>query len=149
MDLYSLIKKDHEAIGGLFRRLQAAEGFTETAEQLYAQLREEFELHAHAAERVLYPALREAEGAPALVQKAHDNHALIQALLDELAVLHIDDAAWYEKLEGLAEHVKAHIEAEEGDIFNVARRRLSAARAVALAQRWQAAKQEHMARHAK
>jgi len=149
VDLYSLIKQDHEAIAGLFRRLQAAEGFTETAEQLFAQLREEFELHAYAAEQVLYPALRAAEGAPALVQRARDNHALIQTLLDELAVLHMDDTTWYEKLGGLAEYAKAHIEAEEGDIFNVARQRLSAAQTTALTQHWQAAKQEHMARHAK
>ena len=47
MDIYSLIKKDHQEIASLFRRLKAAEGFSETSEQLFAQLREELELHAH------------------------------------------------------------------------------------------------------
>ena len=52
MDIYSLIKKDHQEVANLFRRLKAAEGFSETSEQLFAQLREELELHAHVEERV-------------------------------------------------------------------------------------------------
>src|SRR5690349_4321582 len=118
MDIYSLIKKDHQEVASLFRRLQAAEGFAETSEQLFAQLREELELHAHAEERVWYPALREAKGARELVAEALDAHASVQDLLDELTVSRMDDAAWHEKLEVLAEHVEDHIEAEESDIFD-------------------------------
>jgi iron-sulfur cluster repair protein YtfE (RIC family) len=63
--------------------LKAAEGFSETSEQLFAQLREELELHAHAEERVWYPALREAEGTQELVEEALNDHELVQGLLDE------------------------------------------------------------------
>jgi iron-sulfur cluster repair protein YtfE (RIC family) len=149
VDIYSLIKKDHEEIAGLFRRLKAAEGFAETSEQLFAQLREELELHAHAAERVWYPALQEAEGTQELVEEARDDHALIQELLDELAASHLGDEAWYEKLEVLEEHVEGHVEDEEGDIFDVAHQLFSVAQAAELGQCWQTAKQEYMARHAK
>ena len=149
MDIYSLIKKDHQEIANLFRRLQAAEGFSETSEQLFAQLREELELHAHAEERAWYPALREAEGTQELVEEALNDHALVQDLLDELAASHMDDEAWNEKLEVLEEHVEDHIEEEEGDIFDMARQLFSMEQAAELAQRWQMAKQEHMARHAK
>ena len=149
MDIYSLIKKDHQEVANLFRRLKAAEGFSETSEQLFAQLREELELHAHAEERVWYPALREAEGTPELVEEALDDHELVQDLLDELAASRMDDEAWNEKLEVLDEYVEDHIEEEEGDIFDVARQLFSVAQAAELAQRWQMAKQEYMARHAK
>jgi hemerythrin superfamily protein len=149
VDIYSLVKQDHEEVAGLFRRLKAAEGFSETSEQLFAQLREALELHAHAEERVWYPALQEAEGVQELVEEALDDHALIQELFDELAVSRMDDEAWHEKLEVLAEHVEDHIEEEEGDLFDVARQLFSAAQAAELAQRWQTAKQEHMARYAK
>ena len=149
MDIYSLIKKDHQEIARLFRRLKAAEGFSETSEQLFAQLREELELHAHAEERVWYPALREAEGTQELVEEALDDHELVQDLLDELAASRMDDEAWNEKLEVLEEYVEDHIEEEEGDIFDVARQLFSVAQAAELAQRWQMAKQEYMARHAK
>lgn len=149
MDIYSLIKKDHQEVASLFRRLKAAEGFVETSEQLFAQLREELELHAHAEEQVWYPALREAEGTQELVEEALDSHELVQRLLDELAASRMDDAAWNEKLEVLEEHVADHIEAEEADIFAVARQLFNAAQAAELAQRWQTAKQERMARYAK
>ena len=129
--------------------MKAAEGFSETSEQLFAQLREEIELHTHAEERVWYPALREAEGTQELVEEALDDHELVQDLLDELTASCIDDAAWNEKLEVLEEHVEDHIEEEESDIFDVALQLFSAEQAAELAQRWQIAKQEHMARHAK
>jgi DNA-binding FrmR family transcriptional regulator len=128
---------------------KAAESFSETSEQLFAQLREELELHAHAEERVWYPALREAEGTQELVEEALDDHELVQDLLDELAASRMDDEAWNEKLEVLDEHVEDHIEEEDGDIFDVARQLFSVEQAAELAQRWQMAKQEHMARHAK
>ena len=149
MDIYSLIKKDHQEVAHLFRRLKAAEGFAETSEQLFAQLREELELHAHAEERVWYPALREAEGTQELVEEALDDHALVQDLLEELAASRMDDAAWHEKLEVLEEYVAEHIEEEERNIFDVARQLFNAEQAAELAQHWQTAKQEHMARYAK
>jgi molybdopterin converting factor small subunit len=149
VDIYSLIKKDHAEIANLFRRLKAAEGFSETSEQLFAQLREDLELHAHAEERVWYAALQEAEGTQELVEEALDDHALVQNLLDELAALCMDEETWNEKLEVLEEHVKGHVEEEEGDIFDAAYRLFSAEQAAKLAQRWQTAKQEHMARNAK
>src|SRR5438093_10848979 len=46
VDIYSLIKQDHEEVIGLFRRLKAAEGCSDTSEQLFAQLEERVELHA-------------------------------------------------------------------------------------------------------
>jgi len=149
MDIYSLIIKDHQEIASLFRRLKAAEGFSETSEQLFAQLREEIELHTHAEEQVFYPALQEAEGTQELVEEALDDHELVRDLLDELAASLMGDEAWNEKLEVLEEHVEEHIEEEESDIFDVARQLFNAEQAVELAQRWQTAKQEHMARHAK
>ena len=149
MDIYSLIKKDHQEVASLFRRLKAAEGFSETSEQLFAQLREELELHTHAEERVLYPALREAEGTQELVEEALEDHALVQELLDELAASRMDDEAWNEKLALLGEYVEGHVEEEEGDIFGMAHQLFSTEKAAELAQRWQTAKQEHMARHAK
>jgi len=129
--------------------LQAAEGFSETFEQLFAQLREELELHAYAEERVWYPALQEAEGTQELVEEALDDHELVQDLLDELAASRLDDEAWSEKLKVLEEHVEDHVEEEESDIFDVALQLFSAEQAAELARRWQIAKQEHMARHAK
>jgi hemerythrin superfamily protein len=149
LDIYSLIKNDHQEVARLFRRLKAAEGFSETSEQLFAQLREELELHAYAEERVWYSALQEAEGTQELVKEAIEDHELVQGLLDDLAASCMDDEAWNKKLEVLEERVEGHVEEEEGDIFGVARQLFSAEQVAELAQRWQTVKQEHMARYAK
>jgi hemerythrin superfamily protein len=149
MDIYSLIKKDHEEVASLFRRLKAAEGFSETFEQLFAQLREQIELHAYAEERVFYPALQETEGTQELMEEALDDHELIQELLDELATSRIDSETWNEKLEVLEEHIEDHVEEEESDIFDVARQLFNTERAAELAQHWHTAKQEQIARYAK
>jgi hypothetical protein len=125
--------------------LKAVEGFSETSEQLFAQLREELDLHAYAEEQILYSALQEAEGTQELVAAALDNYKLVRELLDELAVSRMDDEVWNEKLEVLEEHV----EEAEGNVFDVVRQLFSAARVAKLAQRWQTARQEYMARHAK
>jgi hypothetical protein len=69
---------------------------------------------------------------------------LVQELLDELAASRMDDEAWNERLELLEEYV----EEEEGDIFDMARQPCSAEQGAKLAQCWQTAKPEHMARHA-
>jgi hemerythrin superfamily protein len=129
--------------------LKAAEGFSETSEQLFAQLREELDLHAHAEEQVLYAALLEAKGTQELVAAALDAHKLVQELLDELAVSRMDDEVWNEKLEMLEKHVEDHVEEEEGNVFDVVCQLFSAARVAELTQRWQTAKQEYVARHAK
>jgi hemerythrin superfamily protein len=149
LDIYSLIKNDHQEVAGLFRRLKAAEGFSETSEQLFAQLREALEIHTHAEERVWYSALRETEGIQELVEEALEDHALIQPLLDELVALRMDDDAWNEKLEELEGHIEDHIRQEEGNIFDVAHQLFTAEQIAELTQRWQTAKQEHMARLAK
>ena len=83
------------------------------------------------------------------MEEALEDHALVQELLDELAASRMDDEAWNEKLALLGEYVEGHVEEEEGDIFGMAHQLFSTEQAAELAQRWQTAKQEHMARHAK
>ena len=149
MDIFSLIKQDHQEVTSLFKKLHDAQGSRATCEQLFAQLKEAIALHAHAEEQVFYPALQEAGVTQEMVEEALEDHQLVTELLDELAATPKDHAAWDEQLRILEENVQEHVEVEESDIFDAARQLFSAADATALAERWQTAKQEGMARHAK
>ena len=149
MDILSLIKQDHQEVTSLFKQLHDAQGSRATCEQLFAQLKETLELHAHAEEQVFYRALQEADVTEEMVEEALEDHQLVTELLDELATTPKDHAAWDEKLQILEENVQEHVEVEESDIFDAARQLFSAADATELAERWQTAKQEQMARHAK
>ena len=149
MDIFSLIKKDHQEVTSLFKKLHDAQGSRVMCEQLFTQLKEELELHSHAEAQVFYPALQEDEVMQEMVEEALDDHQLMAELLEELATTRTGSAAWDEKLQILEEHVQEHVEEEESDIFDVARQFLSEGDAAELAERWQTAKQEQMARHAK
>ena len=149
MDIFSLIKQDHQEVASLFKQLRDAKGSRQTCAQLFTQLKEELELHAYAEEQVFYPALQEADATEEMVEEALEDHQLVTELLEELATTPKSGVEWDEKLEILEENVQEHAEEEESDIFDAARQLLSAADAAELAERWQTAKQEQMARHAK
>jgi hemerythrin superfamily protein len=148
MDIYSLIKKDHQEVARLFKQLRDAKGSRETCAQLFTQLREEIERHTHVAEQVFYPTLQEAEVTQELVEEALDDHQLVAVLLEELATTSKGSAAWDEQLHVLEENVQEHVKAEEHYIFDAARQLLSPKDEAELAERWQTARQEQMARHA-
>jgi len=149
MDIFSLIKKDHQEVASLFKQLRDAQGSRETCEQVFAQLKEALELHAHAEEQVFYAALQEADVMQGMVEEALDDHQLVAELLAELASTSKNSTAWHRKLQILEENVQDHVEVEESDIFDDAHQLLSAEDAAELAERWQIVKQEQLARHAK
>ena len=149
MDIFSLIQKDHQEVASIFKQLRDAQGSRAQCAQLFTQLKEALELHAHAEEQVFYPALQENDMAQEIVQEALEDHQLLAELLDELATTPRGSAAWNERLQILEEHVQEHVEEEESDIFDAAREILSKEDAAELAERWQTAQQEQMARHAK
>ena len=149
MDIFSLIHQDHQEVASLFKQWRDAQGSRTQCTQLFTQLKEALELHAHAEEQVFYPALQENDMTQEMVQEAIEDHQLLAEILDELATTPKGSAAWHEKLQILEEHVQEHVEEEESDIFDAARQLLSKEEAAELAERWQTARQEQMARHAK
>lgn len=149
MDIFSLIKQDHQEVAGLFKQWRDAKGSRALCTQLFTQLKEALELHSHAEEQVFYPALQEDDMMQDMVEEAMEDHQLMAELLEELATTPKGSAAWNERLEILEENVQEHVEEEESDIFDAARQLLSKEEAAELGERWQTAKQEQMARHAK
>ena len=149
MDIFRLIIADHEQVSNLFKQLRQQKGPSGNRQQLFAQLKEALELHAHAEEQVFYPALQEVDVTQDLALEAMEDHLMVQELLAEMATTAIDSPDWDEKLEILAEDVEEHVEAEESDMFDAAHQLFTSAQATELAERWQTAKQQRMARSAK
>jgi len=149
MDIFSVIKQDHQEVASLFQKLHDAQGSPATCEQIFVQLKEALELHSHTEEQVFYPALQEANVMEEEVEEALEDHQLVAELLEELATTPTYSEAWHERLQILEENVQEHVEEEESHMFDAARQLFSTADATELAQRWQTARQERMARHAK
>jgi len=149
MDIFSLIKQDHQEVASLFTQLRNAKGSRALCAQLFTQLKEALELHAHAAEQVFYPALKEDDMTQEIVEEAMEDHELMAELLEELATTPKGSAAWNETLQMLEENVQEHVEEEESDLFEAAHQLFSKEEAAELAERWQTTKQVKIARHAK
>jgi hypothetical protein len=143
MDAFELLKKDHEKVSGIFEKLEpTTERGVKTREELFAQLKQELEIHAQIEEQIFYPALKQAQETRDITLEAYEEHHVIKELLAELDELAKDDETWGAKLTVLKENVEHHVEEEEGEMFKGARKVLSGEQIEELGARMEAAKQE-------
>jgi hypothetical protein len=121
MNIYELLKKDHETVKSLFAEL---EGTTEEQgderEELFQTLKQELSVHALAEEKFFYPLLLEEEESEEIALEAVEEHKVVKKLLKELEANRKDTKEWAAKLKVLQENVEHHVEEEEGELFEKA-----------------------------
>jgi iron-sulfur cluster repair protein YtfE (RIC family) len=133
MDLYQLIKQDHQKVRRLFERLAEADSGTPSQARLFAELKRELELHTTAEEKYFYPALQQYDEARDLIEEAIEEHGDVKATLEELDRSDKEDERWTEELSELQQDVEHHVEEEENTIFPIAAELLDAEQADAIA----------------
>ena len=139
MDLFQSLKLDHQKVKRLFERLADAANVKER-ERLFAELKQELQLHSDIEEQHFYPALEANEEARDLVDEAFEEHDEFRRLLDELDQGAKEDDAWLDELEELREDVEVHVEEEETELFPLAQKLLGGTRADEIAAAIQNAK---------
>lgn len=122
MDAFELLKRDHHKVSQLFSKIESASGQAKV--KLFAQLKSELDVHAHIEETVLYPALENTEEARKITLEAYEEHKVVKDLLGELAGAGNPDDEWDAKLTVLKENVEHHVEEEESELFDKARKAL-------------------------
>ena len=143
MDAFELLKKDHEKVSGIFEKLEpTTERGVKTREELFAQLKQELEIHTQIEEQFFYPVLKQVQETRDITLEAYEEHAVVKELLAELDKLAKDDETWGAKLTVLKENVEHHVEEEEGEMFTGAQDVLSSEQIEELGARMEAAKQE-------
>ena len=146
MDAFALLKADHEKVAGM---LETIENTTDRAlkgrEEVFAQLKEELDLHARIEEEIFYPALEEMEETREIALEAYEEHLLVKQLLGELQAEPKDTEEWTAKFTVLKESIEHHVEEEEGEMFKKARRVLSQEEIEELGARMEKAKGEQKA----
>jgi hypothetical protein len=141
MNALELLKKDHQKVSDLFKRLEdTTERAVKTREELFATLKEELTVHARIEEQIFYPAIKEAEETHEITLEAIEEHNVVKQLLTELDGLAVDDEVWTAKLTVLKENVEHHVEEEEGEMFKGARKVLSTEQLDELGTRLESAK---------
>jgi hypothetical protein len=143
MNAFELLKKDHETVSGLFKKLEdTTERAVKTREELFATLKEELDIHARIEEQIFYPAIKQAEETREITLEAIEEPTVVTRLLKELDALSVESEQWTAKLKVLKENVEHHVEEEEGEMFRDARKVLSAEQIEEIGARLESAKQE-------
>jgi hemerythrin superfamily protein len=145
MDIYSLIKDDHQRVTALFDRIEAAEsGEGETRRRLFEALKKELTIHKEAEEATFYAALSNLPEITDRIEEAMEEHADVEELLQELEQLDSDSPAFATQISELREEVEHHVGEEETEIFRRAQELLTDEQADRLAREMQAEKERLM-----
>ncbi|MDT7541613.1 MAG: hypothetical protein QOE33_1517 [Acidobacteriota bacterium] len=145
MDAITLLKNDHEKVSGIFSKLdETTERAEKTRTELFAQLKQELDVHAHIEETIFYPAIKNEAETRDITLEGFEEHHVIKMLLKELAGMPVETEQWTAKLKVLKENVEHHVEEEEGEMFKSTREVLSKEQIEDLGTRMEAEKQRQL-----
>jgi len=128
MDIWQLIERDHENIGGLIREIPYALNDPRAVgsrEQMLADLMDELELHAIGLEASLYGPLSRESQTRSLIEDLHRGHAEFRRQLRQLARRRTGTAGWLDTFEDVTFLVDQHLHRHVHELIPAARRLLA------------------------
>jgi hemerythrin-like domain-containing protein len=139
MDILQEIKKDHDELKEIFKKLMSSKG--KSAEKEFKELRKELLPHMKAEESIFYPALMDGKGREDALEGYEEHHAS-ELYLREMEETSVQDERWNPKVKVLKEMIEHHIEEEESKIFKSASSELKKEQLKQLAEEFDAKKKE-------
>jgi hemerythrin-like domain-containing protein len=146
MNAFNLLKADHRKVAELFQRLERTSGKRKL--DVFKQIKEELDLHAHIEEKIFYPALEEPSETSDIVLEAYEEHKQVKTLLRELGRARNANEEWQAKAKVLQENVEHHVDEEENELFKKAGAALSAEEIEELGERLEMEKERKQGRSA-
>ena len=126
MNAFQLLKEDHQKVSGIFQQIEpTTERAEKTRTELFAQLKQELDIHARIEETIFYPSIKRAAETREIVLEGFEEHHVIKMILKELEAMPVDTEEWAAKVKVLKDNVEHHVEEEEGEMFQKARDVLS------------------------
>jgi hemerythrin superfamily protein len=142
LDIYSLLRQDHQRVKELFEQIEATEpnggGKRET---VFGAIKKELMVHKEAEESTFYAALSVLPEMSDRIEEAMEEHVDVEELLQELDETDTGSDAFMAQLAELREEVEHHVSEEENEIFPRARELLTEEQADSLAREMQTQKQ--------
>lgn len=120
-----VLHADHQKVRNLFSEFDSLKGLDDEDErkaELVDEICYELTLHTMVEEEIFYPALRAAIGDDDLMDEAEVEHAGARELISQLEVMYPGDDYFDATVSVLGEEVGHHIDKEEGELFEAARR---------------------------
>ncbi|OFZ21545.1 MAG: hypothetical protein A2X94_05420 [Bdellovibrionales bacterium GWB1_55_8] len=117
MDALEILRNDHQKIRNLFILIREAES-REEKRDIFDKIKDEFDMHSHVEETVLYPELSDYENVKELLEDAYEEHQEITDLLEEIDETDVEDEAMMDDdIEELIDNVEYHVAKEENELF--------------------------------
>jgi hemerythrin superfamily protein len=113
-----MLREDHQKVKQLFDQFNDSTTTNEKRNIVPAALAA-LEIHATLEKEIIYPAWQEYM-AETLMDEALDEHDVVHALIKELKKISPEDKRYTATFTVLSEHVRHHIQEEEGKIFPLA-----------------------------
>ena len=146
VDAISLLKKDHEKVRGLLKRLEsAADKGDDRAEDLLAQVDREVKIHSQVEEEIFYPAFKEAARSKEdtkLFFEAAEEHHVVDLVMPEVHEAEGGDEDFAAKTKVLKDLIEHHADEEEKEMFPKAKKLIGREELQELGRRIKARKQE-------
>lgn len=137
MDIYQVLKKDHEEVRDLIEeQIESHKSGSGSGADLMAKIASELSAHMESEEKILYPRLEEDEGAREKILESYEEHHVAKEVLKELGKTSKSDDRWLAKLKVMKELVDHHVEEEEKHVFKAARKFLNKEAAQEIAEKF-------------
>lgn len=146
MDIYQALHQDHMEIIDLFKQIEEDQvGGDVSRYMLFANLSKGLSVHMQSEEDTLYLALGGIDQTHNMMAQSYKEHGTIRDALDRMANVPRGSEAWLSSLNDLQEMVSRHVEREESEVFEAARRVLTESEAQELSSRFEGERGSRMA----
>lgn len=132
MNIYNYLKKDHRAVAELFDKILSTKSL-EKRKSMFQEVADELLIHAETENATFYATLKEHEETAEIIEHAEKEHAEVKQYIGKLSGLSIESEKWLEQFGEFKHSVTHHVEEEEGDIFEKAKKVLTPEQARQLA----------------
>ena len=123
MNALTLLKDDHDRIKKLLSQIKETTDRAEKSRaELFSEIKQGLTVHEVIEEEIFYPALKEHPKAKEIVLEGYEEHHVVDEIMGELDGLDPTDESFGPKAKVMAENIEHHIEEEEGEMFEQARR---------------------------
>ena len=143
MDIYRYLKQDHETVNQMMEKMPSVPAAKRG--QAFDNIKKELTLHAESEEQTFYEAVKKAartKSAEEKVEHANEEHDEIREYLDKLSAMNYKTEEWLMCFGEFKHAVTHHVEEEESEMFEKAKRYLSPEQAKSLVAEMDALKEE-------
>jgi iron-sulfur cluster repair protein YtfE (RIC family) len=142
-DIYDLLSKDHNKVKELLNKIkETPDSSGKTREKLFAELKQELEIHTSFEEEVFYPQAEEKTRMKDEIRDAMEEHDEAKQLLEALSEMEPASEEWMETIQELTDALSHHIRDEEQKLFPAARQKIDPTEAESIGREYEEMKEK-------